>query len=68
MLIGWHTAKNPSISSEDLRLEVDKSLTNCHFTLLGSEQGDIELLDELIGETIMYVIGQGINRKMRRQR
>ena len=66
MLIGRIAASNPSINGQDLREEIDKELTKCHFTLLGYEEGDTTLLDELIGETMMYVIGQGINRRQRR--
>ena len=66
MLIGWHTAKNPHISSDDLKLEIDNELFKAKFTPLGTEDGDLQLLEELLGETMMYVLGQGINRKQRR--
>lgn len=66
MLIGQNVAANNSINSDDLKIQIDESLAKCCFTPLGTEEGDTQLLDELLGETMMYVIGQGINRKQRR--
>ena len=66
MLIGQLVEKGAR-TSDELKEEIDKSLLKCCFTPLGTEEGDSQLLDELIGETMMYVIGQGINRKQRRE-
>lgn len=66
MLIGQCVAANKSTNSADLKLYVDEALLKCCFTPLGTEDGDTTLLEELLGETMMYVIGQGINRKQRR--
>jgi hypothetical protein len=65
-LIGWHVAKNPSITAAEIKIAIDDQLIESHFTPLGSEPGDVQLLEELIGETMMWVIGQGWNRKLRR--
>ena len=67
MLIGQFIAKEgQSATSEKIKDYVDEALLKCCFTPLGREDGDLQLLDELIGETMMFVIGQGINRKQRR--
>lgn len=66
MLIGQCVATDRNLNSDDLKLKIDEALLKCCFTPLGTEDGDIQLLDELLGETMMYVIGQGINRKQRR--
>ena len=66
MLVGQFVAKDSSINSEDLRIKIDQALTKACMTTLGTEEGDIQLLNELLGETMIYVIGQGINRKQRR--
>ncbi len=63
-LVGWYSAKKPNINGNDLKIEIDNHLFASKFTPLGTE--DNELLDELIGETIMSVIGRGFNRKDRR--
>ena len=66
MLVGWHTAKNPNMNHVDLKIEIDNDLLNAKFTPLGTEDKDLQLMDELLGETMMYVIGKGYNRKDRR--
>lgn len=66
MLIGWHTATDHDIDGADLKIKVDNSLINAHFTPLGTEPNDLQLIDELLGETMMYVMGQGYNRQQRR--
>ena len=67
MLIGQFVAKKgQSVTTDDLKEYIDESLIKCCFTPLGTEKDDLLLLDELLGETMMYVIGQGINRKQRR--
>ena len=67
MLIGQYVAKHgQDVRSDALNLYLDECLIKCCFTPLGTEEGDLQLLDELLGETMMYVIGQGINRSQRR--
>ena len=65
-LIGNFCAKNQSIDSLDLHVKIDQVLIDSGFTVLGSEEGDTELLDEMIGEFQMSLIGRGYNRKDRR--
>ena len=65
-LVGYYSAKNPNIKGNDLKIEIDNHLFASKFTPLGTEKDDIELLDELIGETMMSVIGRGFNRRDRR--
>lgn len=67
MLIGQFVAlesKNPT--NDKIKDYVDEALFKCCFTPLGTEKDDLQLLDELLGETMMYVIGQGMNRRQRR--
>ena len=65
-LAGWHAGKNPSISAEDLRIKIDNDLISSHFTPLGNEPGDLELIQELLDETVMMILGSQFNRKERR--
>lgn len=65
-LVGKFTALQPSINSQDLRIKIDQHLQECNLTILGSEPNDTELLQELLDETMISVIGSGINREMRR--
>ena len=65
--LGWYCAKYPNITSDDLRYKIDEFLIESKFTPLGTEDGDLELLDEMIGELTMATIGRGINRKDRRK-
>ncbi len=67
-LLGWFCAKEQSITSLDLRIKIDQFLENSKFTPLGSEDGDLQLLDEMIAEFTMSVIGRGFNRKDRRKK
>ncbi len=66
-LVGKFTALEPSITADDLRIKIDQHLQKCHFMPLGTEDGDTELLQDLLDETMMSVIGSGINRKTRRK-
>jgi len=66
MLIGWYSAKNIYDDHMDIKIKVDNALSNAKFTPLGTEPNDLQLMDELLGETMMYVMGQGYNRKERR--
>lgn len=67
LLVGWFSGKNPNISASDLKIEIDNSLFESKFTPIGTEPNDLKLLDELLGETMMSVIGKGINRATRRK-
>ncbi len=64
--LGWYCAKYPNITSEDLRYKIDEFLIESKFTPLGTEDGDLALLDEMIGELTMATIGRGFNRADRR--
>lgn len=65
-LVGRFVALEPSISSVDLKIKIDQHLQECNLTSIGTEEGDVELLQDLLDETIFSVLGRGINRKMRR--
>lgn len=65
-LVGKYTALDPSVTANDLRIQIDQHLAECHLTPIGSEEGDTELLQDLLDETMISVLGQGVNRKMRR--
>jgi len=67
-MLGWFCAKEPYITGEDLRIEIDQWLHESKFTPLGTEDGDLQILDEMIAEFTMSAIGRGINRKDRRKR
>jgi len=67
-LLGWFCAKEPDITSEDLRIKLDQRLADSKFTPLGSEKDDLQLLDEMIAEFTMSLIGRGFNRKDRRKK
>ncbi len=66
-LLGWYCAKDPHITSEDLRIKIDQTLADSKFTPLGTEPGDLQLMDEVTAEFLMSVLGRGFNRKDRRQ-
>ena len=68
VLFGRITASKPDIDAVDLRIEIDNILTESKFTTIGTEPNDIQLLDELIGELQMSLMGRGYNRKDRRIR
>lgn len=65
--IGWYCAKFPNMTSENLRYKIDEYLFASKFTPLGTEDGDLTLLDEMIGEITMAAIGRGFNRHDRRK-
>ncbi len=65
-LVGKYATIQPSITPEDLRIKIDNHLIECRLTPLGTEKNDEELLQELVDEIAMSVLGMGINRKMRR--
>ena len=66
-LLGWFCAKEPNLSGSDLKIKIDQTLTDSKFTPLGTEDTDMQLLDETAAELLMSVIGRGHNRKNRRQ-
>ena len=66
VLLGKYIALKPDSTSDDLRYHIDEQLQRCCLPLLGAESGDNVLLQELTGEIMIYVLGQGINRKQRR--
>lgn len=66
--LGWLCAKKPHLTGADLRIEIDQFLELSKFTPLGTEEEDTALLDEMIGELTMGVIGRGHNRLDRRKK
>lgn len=66
-LVGRFTALEPNISSGDLKIKIDQHLQECNLTSIGTEEGDVELLQDLLDETMISVLGAGINRKQRRR-
>jgi hypothetical protein len=67
-MLGWFCAKEKNITSEGLRDKLDEYLLASKFTPLGTEEGDLQLLDEMIGELTMAGIGRGFNRQDRRKK
>jgi len=67
MLVGWFSAKESTIDAQDLRILIDNSLMESKFTPIGTESGDSQLIEELLGETMMSIMGKGINRATRRK-
>ncbi len=67
-MLGWYCARDKNISSQDLREKIDQFLLDSKFTPLGTEDGDLALLDEMIGELTMASIGRGFNRFDRRRK
>ena len=67
-MLGWYCAREKNISSQDLREKIDQFLIDSKFTPLGTEDGDLALLDEMIAELTMSTIGRGFNRHDRRRK
>lgn len=67
-LIGFFVGEDNNITSKDLSVKIDQRLLDSKFTPLGSEKGDLQLLDEMIAEFVMSVIGRGFNRSDRRRK
>jgi len=63
-LVGRYSALNPNISGKDLQISIDQHLLKCNMLPLGKD--DTDLLEQLLGETIISILLQGINRKTRR--
>jgi len=67
-MLGYFCAKEPHITSDDLHIKIDQMLSESKFTSLGTEKGDLQLLDEMIAEFTMSAIGRGFNRNDRRRK
>lgn len=65
LLIGKYVALG-HLTSDSLRYQIDQDLLTACFTPIGQEPGDLDFLDEILGEAMMFVIGKGVNRKQRR--
>ena len=65
--LGFYCAKEPDITSKDLQIKIDQFLIASGFTPLGTEKGDLALLDEMIAEMTMAGIGRGFNCADRRK-
>lgn len=65
-LMGWFCAKEPHIDGTDLKIKIDQVLSDSGFTLLGTQKDDLQLLDEMVAEFLMSVMGRKFNRKDRR--
>lgn len=64
-LMGKFTEQDHSISAEDLRIKIDQALEDSCMTPVGAK--DIALLDEVLGELMISVIGAKVNRAQRRK-
>lgn len=67
-LVGYFVANDNNIQAKDLRIKIDETLAESCLTPLGGEPHDEQLLNELVGEMMIRVMGAGINRKQRRKR
>jgi len=67
-LVGFFVGENHQITSQNLSYKIDEILIESKFTVLGAEDGDLRLLDEMIAEFTMSVIGRGFNRADRRSK
>lgn len=67
-LLGYFIGKDQHIRSKDLSDKINEVLEASTFTLLGEEDGDLQLLDEMISEFTMSVIAREFNRADRRKR
>ena len=67
-LLGYFVGLDKTITSKDLSVKIDQMLEVSKFTPLGTEEGDLQLLDEMIAEFTMSVIGRGFNRADRRKK
>jgi len=64
-LMGKFVEQDNSISAEDLQIKIDQALENSCMTPVGAD--DMQLLDEVLGELMISVIGAKINRADRRK-
>jgi hypothetical protein len=63
-LLGWYCGRNPNILGEDLKILIDQHLIQCNLGPLTTQ--DIALLEELLADQMVSVMGAGMNREMRR--
>jgi hypothetical protein len=63
-LIGRFTALDQNISADDLRYKIDEKLLESCMTPIDTK--DVQLLDEVLAETMISVMGRGVNREQRR--
>lgn len=66
-LIGFYIAKKKIQNANDLKIAVDNHLISHNMTPLGSEEGDDQLTQDLLDETIISVLSMGVNREQRRR-
>jgi len=64
-LMGKFVEQDHSISAEDLQIKIDQALEASCMTPVGA--ADAQLLDEVLGELMISVIGAKINRADRRK-
>lgn len=67
-MLGYFCGKEPRITSDDLRYKIDEFLLASKFVPLGTEEGDLQMLDEMISELTMSALGRGFNRNDRRRK
>jgi len=65
-LVGKYSALDKTIQAEDLRIKIDQHLEQFNMIPLGQEEGDDDLMQDLLDETIFSVLSGGFNRKYRR--
>ena len=64
MLVGYYTGKHPNATGIELSEYLDQQLIEANQTKLTKD--DLDLLDSLLAETVIKVLGMGLNRKIRR--
>lgn len=52
--------------TDTLRYDIDEDLKQACQKPLGQEEGDSQFLNEYLAEIQIFVMGRGVNRKMRR--
>jgi len=67
-LVGKYSALDKTIDAQDLRIKVDQHLEHFNMMPLGHEEGDEELMQDLLDETLFACLAKGINRKTRRSK
>lgn len=55
-------------NSDTLRYDIDEDLKQACQKPLGQEEGDMEFLDQYLAEIQIFVMGKGVNRRMRRSK
>lgn len=67
-LVGKYSALDNTIKANDLRIKIDQHLEKFNMMPIGQEEGDEELMQDLLDETIFSVLSAGVNRKTRRSK